>query len=69
MEEKELRKIISQKIIETSSIQEQEEVISMCIITAFEEGRISEAEYYSLLLQNKIIEKLDDLKIVVKSCN
>ena len=51
MEEKELRKIITQKIGKAKSVQEEEAAIRGFIMAAFEEQRISEAEYYNLLLQ------------------
>ena len=60
MEEKE-RKEITRAIEETKTVQKQEEAISMSITTAFEQGRISEGEYYYLLVQYQIISKLDDI--------
>lgn len=66
MEEEE-RKEITRAIEEADSVQKQEGVINKGITTAFEKGRISEAEYYYLLVQYHIIFRLDDLKIVVKS--
>ena len=49
MEEKE-RKEITRAIEETKSVSKQEEIISKNIRTAFEQGRITEAEYYNLLV-------------------
>ena len=55
MEEKELRKIITQKIEKSKNVQKEEAAIRGFVIAAFEEGRISEAEYYNLLLQCKAL--------------
>ena len=62
MEEKELRKIITQKIVEAKSVQEEEAAIGGFVTAAFEEGRITEAEYYNLLVQYQIIEKLEAIE-------
>ncbi len=61
MEEKE-RKEITRAIEETRSVQKQEEIISKSITTAFEKGRISEGEFYYLLVQYQIISKLEDIE-------
>jgi len=62
MEEKELRKIITQKIEKTKSVQEEEKAIGGFITVAFEEGRITEAEFYRLSYQRMIIDRLDNIK-------
>lgn len=64
MQEKERMEII-REIYLTKTVQEQEEVISESISTAFEKGRITEAEYYYLLLQYQIISKLQDIEISI----
>ncbi|MBA7607116.1 hypothetical protein ES703_14271 [subsurface metagenome] len=61
MEEEE-RIEITRAIEETKTVQKQEEVISMSITTAFEQGRISEGEYYYLLVQYQIISKLEAIE-------
>lgn len=65
MQEKE-RKEITRAIEETRSVQEQEEVISKSIAKAFEKGRISEGEFYYLLVQYQIISKLEDIETTMR---
>jgi len=61
MEEKE-RMEITRRIGEVKSFQEEEEIIEELIRTAFEEGRITEAEYYRLFYQRMVVDRLDDIK-------
>ena len=61
MEEEE-RKEITRAIGEAKSFQEEEEIMQELIRTAFEEGRITEAEFYRLSYQRMIIDRLDNIE-------
>jgi hypothetical protein len=53
---------IIRAIGKAKSFEEEEEIIEELIRTAFEEGRIIEAEYYRLYYQRMMVDRLDDIK-------
>ena len=53
---------IIRAIGKAKSFEEEEEIIEELIRTGFEEGRITEAEYYRLYYQRMMVDRLDDIK-------
>lgn len=61
MEEKE-RMEITRAIGEAKSFQEEQEIMQELIRTAFEGGKITEAEFYRLSYQRMVVDRLDDIE-------